>query len=248
MADEWWKDFFSGIILDFWKEINSERQTKAEADFILKRLGVPDGAAILDVPCGEGRLSRELASRGYAVTGVDLSTPFLEEGRGRAAEQDLDIRWEHRDMRDLPWTSAFDGAFCFGNSFGYLDDEGNSEFLSAIGRSLKPDAHFILDAGIMTETLLPRLREREWTRVGDFLFLEENRYDHVEGRFYTDYTLVRDGHAETRSASQRLYTYRELVQLLKSAGFADVEPLGSLAGDPFTLSSPQIIFVAKTKG
>ena len=63
MADEWWKDFFSGIILDFWKEINSERQTKAEADFIVKRLGVPDGAAILDVPCGEGRLSRELASR-----------------------------------------------------------------------------------------------------------------------------------------------------------------------------------------
>jgi hypothetical protein len=39
-------------------------------------------------------------------------------------------------MRDLLWRSRFDGAFCFGNSFGYLDDEGNAAFLRAVAAAL----------------------------------------------------------------------------------------------------------------
>jgi SAM-dependent methyltransferase len=248
MPKEWWEDFFSGIVLDFWKEVYDEPHTKAETDFILELLSVTPGAAILDVPCGEGRLSREMASRGYVMTGVDFSLSFLNEARSTAAEKGLDIRWEHRDMRDLPWQAAFDGAFCFGGSFGYFKDDGNADFVRAVFRSLKPGARFILDIGVSTETLLPRLREREWTRVGDFLFLEENQYDHIKGRFNTDYTIVRNGQAETRSGSHRVYTYRELVRLLESAGFADVQSFGSLARDPFALGSPQLFLVGKVKG
>jgi SAM-dependent methyltransferase len=248
MPREWWEDFFSGIVLDFWKEAYDEPHTKAEADFILELLSVSQGAAILDVPCGEGRLMRELASRGYALTGVDLSLPFLDEGRTRAAGRGLDVRWELRDMRDLPWTAAFDGAFCFGGSFGYFDDEGNAEFMRAVCRSLRPGAGFVLDIGISTETLLPRLREREWTRVGDFLFLEENQYDHAEGRLKTEYTMIRNGQAVTRAGSHRVYTYRELVRLLELAGFDSVRSFGSLAHDPFTLDSARLFFLAAVKG
>jgi SAM-dependent methyltransferase len=248
MPKEWWEEFFSGVVLDLWKGVYDEQHTKAEADFILELLSVPHGAAILDVPCGEGRLARELSSRGYTMTGVDFSLPFLDEARARAAGQGLDIRWEHRDMRDLPWPAAFDAAFCFGNSFGYLDDDGNAKFLCAVGRSLKPGARFVLDIGISAETLLPRLQEREWARVGHFLFLEENQYDHVEGRFNTDYTFIRNGQVETRSASHRVYTYRELVRLLQSAGFSDIQSFGSLARDPFELSSPRLLLTATVKG
>jgi SAM-dependent methyltransferase len=247
MPKEWWEDFFSGIVLDFWKQVFDGTHTKAEADFILEALNVPNGAAILDVPCGEGRLSLEMASRGYSLTGVDFSLPFLNEARSRATEKGLDIRWEQRDMRDLPWQAAFDGAFCFGGSFGYFEDEGNADFVRAVCRSLKPGAGLILEIGVSTETLLPRLRQREWTRVGDFLFLEENQYDHVRGRFNTDYTIVRNGQAETRSGSHRVYTYRELVELLERAGFAHVQSFGSMARDPFTLGSPQLFLVGNVK-
>ena len=37
-------------------------------------------------------------------------------------------------MRDLPGRNEFDAAFCFGNSFGYLDDDGNAEFLAHFRR------------------------------------------------------------------------------------------------------------------
>jgi SAM-dependent methyltransferase len=248
MAKEWWEDFFSGIVLDLWKKVYSDSSTRAEADFILKTLQVSDGAALLDVPCGEGRLARELASRGYAVTGVDISPDFLQEARSRAVEEGLDIRWEQNDMRNLPWQHEFDGAFCFGGSFGYFGDEGNVNFVRAVCRSLKPGARFVLDIGVSVETLLPRLRMREWTRIGDFLFLEENHYDHIEGRFNTDYTFIRDGKAETRSGSQRVYAYRELVRLMETVGFVDVQSFGSLVREAFTLSSAQLFFVGKLKG
>ena len=61
--------------------------------------------------------------RGYRVTastGPPNSWPT--PGRAPASER---VTWEQRDMRDLPWQARFDGAFCVGNSFGYLDDEGN---------------------------------------------------------------------------------------------------------------------------
>jgi len=248
MTCEWWRTFFSETIVDFWKKVYDESRTKAEADFIQGELNIPPGAAILDVPCGEGRLTRELASRGYGMTGVDLSLPFLDQARASAAEKRLDIRWEHRDMRDLPWHAAFDGAFCFGNSFGYLDDEGNAEFLRAAVRAMKPGARFVLDAGLTTEMLLPRMRDREWMRVGNYLFLEENNYDHAEGRFNTDYTIIRDGQMETKSGSHRIYTYRELIHLMRSAGFSSIQSFGSLARDPFTISSPQLFLVGKVEG
>lgn len=247
MPKEWWEDFFSGVVLDLWKEVYDKPHTSAEADFILKILKVPNGAALLDVPCGEGRLAHELASRGYALTGVDISSDFLQEARSRATEKGLDIRWERRDMRELPWQREFDGAFCFGGSFGYFEDEGNLDLIRAVCRSLKQGARFVLDIGVSTEILLPRLQMREWTRIGDFLFLEENHYDHVRSRFNTDYIFVRDGQVETRSGSQRVYTYRELVLLMEAAGFEDVQSFGSLSREPFTLGSAQLFLVGKMK-
>ncbi len=60
----------------------------------------------------------------FFLTGVDYSEEFLSEARSNAVKKKLTIVYQHREMRDLPWPAQFDGAFCFGNSFGYLDDEG----------------------------------------------------------------------------------------------------------------------------
>src|SRR5262249_19159540 len=86
--------------------------------------------------------------------------------RAAAAGRPLSVRWEQRDMRDLPWSGAFDGAFCFGNSFGYYDEEGNADFLKAVARTLKPGARFLLDTSYLTEGLLPNLQERAWYPSG----------------------------------------------------------------------------------
>ena len=242
----WWEDFFSGVALDLWRQAMTEEGTRAEADFIQKLLGFPPEAKVLDVPCGEGRLSRELASRGYQMTGTDIALPFLEEAKLKAGDRHLKIVWEHRDMRNLPWQEEFDGAFCFGGSFGYFDDVGNANFLKSVARALKSGARFILDASRVAELILPKFREREWAKVGDILFLEENRYDHIQGRMDTEYTFVREGKVEKRFSSERVYTYREHCRLLEEAGFANCEGYASLHQDPFKLGSERL-FLAATK-
>jgi SAM-dependent methyltransferase len=243
-SEDWWRTFFSGGVVDSWLRATTEEQTRAEADFLQQRLRVAPPARVLDVPCGGGRHSLALAARGFRLTGVDLSPEFLAAARSAAKERSVPVRWEEREMRDLPWRGEFDAAFSFGNSFGYLDDEGNAAFLKAVAGALKPGARFALDVGYITEALLPHLQERSWYPLGDLLFLAHRRYDHVTGRLHVEYTWVRDGKTETRSMSARVYSYRELTQLLAAAGFIDVEGFDSLAGEPFKLGSQRLLLTA----
>jgi SAM-dependent methyltransferase len=240
----WYEEFFSGLWLAVQTQSKTEAQTRQEADFIQQALRPAPGAALLDVPCGAGRHCVELAARGYCLTGVDLTLALLEEGRRKAADLGLEIRWEHRDMRTLPWVEEFDGAFCFWGSFGYFDHEDNLHFLEAACRVLKPGARFLLDTHV-AETLLPRLsQQRDWKRVGETLVLEEKHYHPASGRTDSEWTAIRGETVFKKTTSIRLYTYRELSQLCQRAGFADLEAYGSLSGAPFGIGSPRLYLIA----
>lgn len=243
IESDWWQHFFSGVFVDLWLKATTEEQTRGEADFIEKVLQLSPKARVLDVPCGGGRHSLELASRGHRLTGVDLSEDFLKAARTRSEALKLPVAWTEGRMDELPWKGEFDGAFCFGNSFGYLDDAGNARFLRAVARSLKPGARFVLDTGVTAESLLPAFQERRWMPVGDILFLSQGRYDPVRGRLDTDYTFIRDGKSDTRSATTRVHTYRELRGLFEAAGFRDLEGFGSLSREAFQLGSPRLLLI-----
>ena len=135
---DWWRIFFTGLIVDAQRRLNSERQTQEEADFLVEALAPVPGARIADVPCGNGRLALALAARGFALTGVDFTADLLDDARRSAAERNLQVTFLEGDMRELPGPAAFDHAFCFGNSFGYFDEAGNRRFLEAVCRALKP--------------------------------------------------------------------------------------------------------------
>ncbi len=81
---DWWREFFSGPVLDFVRDSRDEDQNEVEADFIQEALQLPPGARILDVPGGGGRLSLEMARRGYRITGVDISPSLVESAKSRA--------------------------------------------------------------------------------------------------------------------------------------------------------------------
>ena len=247
MDPRWYENFFQGITLDLWREAVSPEQTRAEAGFLERELGLRPGARVLDVPCGFGRHSVELASRGYRVTGVDFSRDMLEEARKRAASARLEIEWRRADMRDLPWDAELDGAFCLGNSFGYLDAEGTRAFVRAVARSLKPGGRFVLDTGLAAESILPRLREKEWMHVGNILFLEENRYHPSEGCMETKYTYVRRGETETQTGFHWVFTLREIRSLLFEAGFEPENQYRSLEREPFQVASPSLLLVARKR-
>ena len=246
MADEWWKDFFGGLVVDFWRAAMTPETTRAEADFLWTSLRLAPGMRVLDVPCGDGRLALELAARGCRVTGVDISPEFLAAARASAAERGLDVRWRQSDMRDLPWQEEFDAACCAGSSFGFFDDEGNAAFVAAVVRTLVPGGRFFGDFKA-AESVLPAFRESYEIPVGDIVFAAKNSYVPAAGRMENLYTVTRGNEVEKKRAVHRIYTTREILGMLSAAGLGGFETCGSVAGEPFRLGSPRL-FVVATKG
>lgn len=243
MSTAWWLDFFSGAWLDVQRQFKPPEQTQAEADFIQDVMQLAPGARVLDAPCGEGRLSLELAARGCVVTGVDITPALLEDARRQAAERGLDVRWVQRDMRDLPWQGEFDAAFCYWGSFGYFDEAGNRDFVQAVGRALRSGGRFLIDTHC-AETLFPILQERGWWEMGDTTVLEWRRYDHETGRIDVEWTFVQNGQTTKRFSSIRLYTYRELCTLLRQAGFATFTGYSAINKNPFEFGARRLILLA----
>ena len=196
------------------------------------------------MPCGNGRLSIELGAFGFELTGVDIAAEFIEEAKRNSWDRGLNIDWRKGDMRDLPWSNEFDGAFCFGNSFGYFDDDQNADFLEAVSRTLKRGARFILDAPAIAECLLPNFQEKRTIEIDGITVTIDNRYDHEQSRMFPSFTFVRNGVEDKRSSSQRIYTYKELVGLLGEAGLETLSAYSSVVEDPFKLGAQRLLLVS----
>lgn len=235
-STNWWSTFFSGSVLETLHLMSDEQQTKAEVAFIAKTLELSAGSSVLDVPCGYGRLSLGLLELGAQVTGVDIAPGLIQEAQRNAIERGFEAHFASREMRDLPWESEFDAAFCFGHSFGYLDDVGNEQFLRAVRRVLKPGGRFLLDAPCVAESILPNLRfaEGSWHELDEWIVLRKGEHDFKRSRLNVEYTFVREGQVlERKLASYRVYTYLELSRLFELAGFRELKGFSSLGGDPY---------------
>jgi hypothetical protein len=97
----------------------------------------------------------------------------------------------------------------------------------------------------VAESVLPDFRERLVMEAGGIHFVAENRYDPTRGRVDNRFTVSRGDEKETRLASHRIYTYREITRMLERAGFLDFRAFGSLEGEPYGLGSPRLLLVAR---
>jgi SAM-dependent methyltransferase len=220
---EWWQSFFAGLWLDVHPLAKKPEATREEADFLATVF--PKSARVLDVPCGDGRIARELVARGFSVTGVDVTPALLDRGPEG---------YEHvlSDMRDLSWDSAFDGACNMWGSFGYFSDAENERFVRAVARALRPGGVFVTDTWVL-EGLLPNFTETSATRLGDVLLVEERALDVRAGRVECDWTFVKGDAVDRRHSSIRLYSLNELETLLRRNGFEGFEEYASPKKDPF---------------
>jgi SAM-dependent methyltransferase len=268
----WYETFFHGVTLDLWRRAIPPEQTTAEADFLVQNLNCESGARVLDVPCGNGRLTFELASRGYRVTGVDLAEEFIAEARSRALElinppaklrtltQPLPKGEEKQaggtdltasaqfilgDMRSIEGVGVYDGAFCFGNSFGFLEYADMEKFLAGVARALKPGARFLVNTAMAAESVLPDFEEQSCHEMGDIVMTIKERYVAEESCVDSEYIFERNGEIDSRKAKHWIYTVAEIRRMLERAGFEVLHCFGSLQGEAFKLGERELFVVSE---
>jgi 2-polyprenyl-3-methyl-5-hydroxy-6-metoxy-1,4-benzoquinol methylase len=146
-----WQKFFDAHAPVYMDNIFTKNTVK-EVDFLLKELRLPKGGSILDIGCGTGRHSIELAKRGYKVTGVDLSSGMLSQAKTTAKKVKVKVEWVQSDATRFKSKKPFDAAICLcEGAFGLLgtaDDPWEHDYaiLRNINASIKPKAKFILTA------------------------------------------------------------------------------------------------------
>jgi SAM-dependent methyltransferase len=211
-------------------------------------LELAPGARLLDMPCGIGRHSVELARRGFRLTGVDFVEGYISEARAAAVAAGVEPEFLVGDMREFATEDAFDAAFCYFSSFGYFSESDDERFMRAVASSLHAGGRFLLDLHI-AETLLPMFKERDWHWVGQPQasprVLEERRWVVETGRVEVSWTIVDDAGAQTSPASIRIYSYRELRDLLRRTGFATVRVLDGSTGGEFRVGARRALVVAQ---
>ena len=186
--------------------------TLAEVDFIEQQLANKTTTRILDVGCGTGRHSLELARRGYLVLGLDLSEELLAQGRKQAQTEDLDVEFVHGDARALGFQAEFDLALilCEGGFSLVETDAMDRQILTGAARALRPGGMLMLTAPSAVFMLANQPDN------GDFDPLTLRETFELE-------TQDQQGKPKTLQCSQRYYTYPELALMVAVSGFEEID-------------------------
>jgi SAM-dependent methyltransferase len=241
---QWFEELFDQDYLRTLRRL-TERQLLAEVSFIEERLGLQNGAEILDLGCGNGRHANALAQRGYRVVGLDLSPAMLAVAN--ATPGGPRASFVQGDMRDMTYDAAFDGVVCWGTTFGYFEEEKNAALLVGIRRALRPGGVVLLDIA-NRDHVAAQQPNLVWFEGTGCVCIDETSVDHITSRLRVKRTMkLEDGRAKENDYSLRLYSLHEIGKLLKDAGFRVVEVSGQTAtpGVFFGHTSPRCLVLAE---
>jgi 2-polyprenyl-3-methyl-5-hydroxy-6-metoxy-1,4-benzoquinol methylase len=143
MTAAWFKDWFNS---PYYHQLYFKRDETEAAAFInklIEHLKPQPGTQMLDVACGKGRHSIQLAEKNFTVTGIDLSEDSIREAKEEESEN---LEFFVHDMR-LPFRiNYFDYAFNFFTSFGYFKTRREHDnAIRTIAQSIKPNGVFVMD-------------------------------------------------------------------------------------------------------
>ncbi|WP_342678525.1 methyltransferase domain-containing protein [Methanofollis sp. UBA420] len=231
---EWWRGIFNHLYLKTDGDVvGDDTLTVKEIDLFSEAAGLRKDDRILDVCCGQGRHTLELARRGFAAEGLDRSHYLVQKARASAKKEGLDVRFKEGDARRLPYrTDTFDAVMILGNSFGYFESgEDDRLVLAEVARVLKPDGRVLIDisdGGYLRDNF----QKRSWEWIDKKHFVCRERSLSADGARLISrevITHVEKGVIADQFYAERLYTGEKIEELISSAGFSDIGRHGEIA-------------------
>ncbi|MBI4248581.1 MAG: class I SAM-dependent methyltransferase [Elusimicrobia bacterium] len=246
---DWWKRAFEDGVYPLsalaagrtWRE-----RTLREISFAGRLFGPPGNYKILDLCCGVGRHSLELARRGYRVTGVDISSKYLAEARRQARLQKISVEFLRRDMRRVGFERTFDAVINLYTSFGYFSRASDDyQVLCGVYRALKPGGKFLLEIANYSRVLEKlkfdrrnNLDSSRWSEIDDgTLVLEDSLWLPQKGLIRVRWLFLKGARRQEMTSYVRPYESGSLTRLLRKAGFTIRKVMDGLSSSPFRAST-----------
>jgi SAM-dependent methyltransferase len=220
-------------------------QTPSEVDAIISLLGLKGTERILDACCGVGRHALEFARRGFPVTAVDLNEDFIRAAEETATSEGLSVRFFVQDIREFHPPHPFDVILNLYTSFGYFEsEEEDLRFLKRMRDCLAPSGALLIETK-GKEIAARDFKDSEW-------YEEEGMYVLARYEVEEDWTLLKnrwiliteDSRCDY-TFSQRLYSAREVKELLRKAGFSEISVCGNLQNAPYDTKAETLVILAK---
>jgi SAM-dependent methyltransferase len=188
-------------------------------------LGATGSERVLDLACGTGRHSLELARRGFAVVGVDISPDLLEIAEGDASAQSLEASFVEIDLRKLDFHGEFDLVLNLNDgAVGYFEtEEENQRTFEVIAEALRPGGGHLMQLPnvLYAETHLP---QKTWIEGSSMIELIDHRWDSRTRYLEGTTTPIHFGEVFEGVTPipfrQRLYSADELKEIYESVGMS----------------------------
>ena len=242
----WYENFFGEAYLRTVRTA-TPKEVAVECDFIERALRVDPGSRVLDVGCGLGVQTVELASRGYHLVGLDISPTMVSRAYDEAADRGLQIDFVQGDMREVTFEDPFDALLCWGTTFGYFSEEENEVAIRQFYRVLKPHGMLLIEV-VNRDFMIGSQPNQVWFEVDGAVCMEETDFDYETSRLRVKRRVAsHSGQQNDRRYSIRLYALHEIRTLLERNGFRVDEISGREAtlGIFFGVHSPKMIIRAE---
>ena len=245
---DWWASYFDEEYLREYEPLFTLERDRREVSRILEILGLPNGARVLDVPCGQGRHAHLLAEAGFRVDGVDLSPQLLAHARERGTGPTL--RYRRGDMRRLPmqWSGRFDAVLNLFTSFGFFREPADDRrVIAEFARVLRPGGILVWHGG-SRDGVMARFLSRDWWRTTDgTIHAQERRFDALSGILTVASHWYGPRGAGAREHRIRLYTATRLAELCADVGLIVEEAYDGWRDRPIRRRSSEMILVARKR-
>jgi SAM-dependent methyltransferase len=220
-------------------------RTALEVSFILSQINLPLGSRILDIGCGPGRHTIELASRGYEVLGIDPSAAMIEAARARAVEAGISPEFRQIGGELFATQDAFDATICLFTTLGQISERGaNSALLGRAFEALRRGGLFVVEVP-QRDWVIAHLKTEERFSEGENYTNVTRRLDLDERAVTERFDVVSPNGTQTYLLRYRLYDQVELVELLRQSGFSILNSFGDYEGNPLGPDSPIMLVFAR---
>ena len=251
------KQWYEALFENYARKYDQEcyvQGTAGECDFIEAEINRNKTLKVIDIGCGTGRHTIELTKRGYAVTGVDLSSDQIKRAKEKAQEAKVTIDFQTQDARNLPFDNEFDLAImlCEGGFSLMETDEMNFAILKHATKALKSKAKFIFTTLNGLFPLFHSVSEFYKSAQKEGLSqCKECSFDLMTFRDHNTVVFEDDlGNKKELKCNERYYVPSEITWFLKTLGYKRVDIFGAKLGafsrnDNLTTEDFEMLIVAE---